>query len=106
MHSSFAKFYNLIDTLEKEGSDIEIVINGDERKAFEEECSNEECARTLKRLIYSIIGTSPSDCNIIELLHYGNPSYGFPRGQSDYIALQGTYMLALLSYAMTVESAY
>lgn len=61
---------------------------------------------TLQRLINSIIGTSPSDCEIIDLIHYGNPSVGFQRGLSDVVAGQGSYMLELVSYAMIVESAY
>jgi hypothetical protein len=42
----------------------------------------------------------------MDLVHYGNPQSGFQRGFSDLVASQGAKMLTLLSYAMTVHSAY
>ena len=70
------------------------------------EDNGRRCRQTLQRLIYSVIGDSPSDCNVIDVVHYGNPRAGLQRGLSDLVISQGGYMLSMLTYAITVESAY
>jgi hypothetical protein len=87
---------------------VEYVLNetmkGDaERKGnFLAYCEWEACFKALDRLVSMLTGTSPSDCPIIESIHWGNPMEGFPRGQSDLIATQGAYVLTLLQWAISV----
>lgn len=56
-------------------------------------------------MLYSAIGESPSDCQIVEIVHYGNPERGFQRGQSDMVARTGARMSLMLTYAVTVYTA-
>lgn len=53
-----------------------------------------------------LTGTSPSDCLLLELAHWGHPEDGYQRGLSDVVVSQGLQLLTLLSYATTVEMAY
>ena len=51
--------------------------NEQKKNDFMNYCMDDNCQKTLNRILYSIIGTSPSDCQMIDLVHYGNPDAGF-----------------------------
>jgi len=76
------------------------------REAFMKLCADDACLLTFRRLLYSLIGDSPSDCLLLEAIHYGNPEKGFHRGFSDLVISQGSKILQLLTYSVTVQSAY
>jgi hypothetical protein len=75
------------------------------KDAFLSKCPDDTCLRTFRRLLYSLVGESPSDCLYVQALHYGNPEKGFQRGFSDLIASQSAKLLTMLSYSLTVYSA-
>ena len=53
-----------------------------------------------------LTGNSPSDCLLIEAVHWGHPEAGYYRGLPDVVVAQGLQLLTLLSYATTVQMAY
>jgi hypothetical protein len=63
------------------------------KEVFKKLCEDDACLQTFRRLLFSLIGDSPSDCLLVEAIHYGNPQKGFQRGFSDLIISQGAKLL-------------
>eukprot|EP00347_Sterkiella_histriomuscorum_P002497 403367922 len=73
---------------------------------FMQYCMDDICSEALSRLLFSIIGETPSDCLILDVIKYGSVQNGFQAGNSDVFAYQGAYMLQLISMASIVETAF
>ncbi|TNV79331.1 hypothetical protein FGO68_gene3629 [Halteria grandinella] len=77
----------------------------DRKESFISTCAHDACTLAAERLVNMLTGSSPSDCPIVEALHWGNPGSGYPRGNTDMMATQGAYIITLLQWAVTVEGA-
>ncbi len=68
------------------------------------ECADQACEQVLSRVVYSVIGESPSDCKGIEAVHWGNPQKGFQRGQSELIIKMAARVVVKAVYASIAHS--